>query len=279
MSVYSENLVNALQGKTKSQNGLNLPELKDKLILKFPQDVQDINRLTRKQLEMKYSKLLDTKEKSKTKSKTKRSTSSRKKSKNDITEKFRRNAHKLYTNHMSPKSLENYLKGGVDPNSFSVPAEVKGVVVDMKLPALFLAIKNKNVSNLENINLLLQYNADTNIKKEYESNQDLEKFNDAYLYKIHTGDRPLHVAIRNDSRYHKNMVETVQSLMEYGADPRIENDDGKNSFDILEDYYGENGEMRDKNPIDMTKNAYKKCISNIYRKINELLHMGYNIKG
>ena len=47
MSAYSEELIDALQGKTKTQNGLNLFELKGALLQEFPQDAHTIHVLKR----------------------------------------------------------------------------------------------------------------------------------------------------------------------------------------------------------------------------------------
>ena len=58
MSAYNE-LINALHGKTKTQDGLNLPELKGELLSLFPQDSHEIRVSNRKQLQNMYSEFIE----------------------------------------------------------------------------------------------------------------------------------------------------------------------------------------------------------------------------
>ena len=156
---------------------------------------------------------------------------------------------------MTPKTLENYLNQGADPNSIS---KIYG------LPALFLVITKRD--QLEEIELLLKYGADPNIINE----------KDISYMGFYKGDTPLHVIIR----IAKYPIENVKLLIDFGADPTLKNDDGEDVYDVLQKGYGKNGTKR--NDLEkMTKKAHNTLIDDIYIKIDELLNIGYgtNIKG
>ena len=254
MSAYTKKLTNALQGNSKSKNGLNLPELKEELSILFPQDSLEIKTSSRKELQHKYtfrydSEIITPINKGKSKYN------------NKITKEFQRNMYKLvlpYSSYsgykeMTTKTLETYLKEGANPDTISRTSH------DTRVPALFLLIKNGSDKLLKNIKLLLEYGADPN--------QKIDNGYDIVAHYYIGGDSPLHTTIK----FCNYPLEIVKLLVEYGADPYIEDNNGLNAFDTLEMVYGKNSSAS-------LYTFTKKKNNNICIKIHTILETGYGKK-
>jgi len=164
----------------------------------------------------------------------------------------------LNISEIKPKALENYLKEGADPNVNTADYPY------YSMNAIFIAIE---LGTLKQVNILLVYGADPNIKINEKTR----------LGGFEKGETPLMYAIKiyyplKNFRY---PVEVVKMLIEFGADPYLKNNNGDDAFDVLEKYYGEHGRKKNE------KGANTEDIDNTYREIYDILDMGHgkNIKG